>query len=380
MTISSLQITNFRNILTAKLAPVIGLNIITGENGSGKTSLLEAIYFLSIGRSFRCANPARLICHDHPKFSLFAQIFNADRLMPLGIERDRGGQMRMRMSNKEVNTLSELVSLLPIRLINAQSHQLFESGPLYRRKYLDWGAFYDQPTFFECWRNFERVLKQRNAVLRDRRSKQELDVWTEELIHYGLLLNQMRCDYVTALVPYVARAAETLLNVEKITLAYYPGWAEHTAYASILKSAYNNEFRLGFTQFGPHRADLNVEIGGQPAKHYLSRGQQKLLICAMMIAQGMLLTKQANKDPIYLIDDLPSELDALSKDRLISLLSAQSSQVFITAIESDFVLGLKEQISKPLNMFHVEQGQIKLMAKEKWVGSELNLNPLSSVL
>lgn len=361
MAIASLHITNFRNLVTVELIPCsAGLNIICGNNGSGKTSLLEAIYYLGLGRSFRSSTATRLIRQETDKFSMFSQVVSdTQRHIPIGVEREASGLTRLRIAEKDASSITELAAYLPIRLINSQSHHLFESGPVFRRKFLDWGLFYQTESFLSCWRQFERVLKQRNAILKERRSKNELNAWTDELIRYGLELDALRREYVVALTPLIAEMANELLNITNLEVKYLPGWNESTDYATVLANSYVEEMRFGHTQYGPHRADLEVTQNGIPVKHFLSRGQQKLLICAMIIAQGKLLARQANKGLIYLVDDLPSELDLMSRQKLISLLSKQQTQIFITAIESNTIcdfFGDKPDV--PMKVFHVEHGSV----------------------
>lgn len=363
MPLLSLRITDFRNLTAVDLAPLPhGLNIICGDNGSGKTSLLEAIYYLGLGRSFRTSTMARLVRQHTEKFSIFSQIINdANRQIPIGVERELRGQTRLRMAEKDVASIAELAAFLPLRLINSQSHNLFESGPSFRRKYLDWGLFYQVDAFLPCWRQFERVLKQRNAVLKNKRPKKELEVWTNELVKYGLELDKQRRDYLQALVPLIIEMSAILLgDLPTLDIQYQSGWDETQDYLTVLDAAYAEEYRTGHTQYGPHRADLDMRMEGIPVKHFLSRGQQKLLICAMILAQGMLLTKQANKGLIYLVDDLPAELDLQSKQKLISLLSQQQTQIFITAIESDTICSfINDKLEVPMKVFHVEHGSVE---------------------
>ena len=363
MPISTLRISDFRNVTALDIAPdAAGLNIICGDNGSGKTSLLEAIHYLGSGKSFRSSVASRLVRHETEKFSLFAQLVNeVQHHIAVGVERDIKGNTRLRMDEKELQSFTDFAYLLPVRLINSQSHHLFESGPIYRRKYLDWGLFYQSEGFLHCWRQLERILKQRNAGLRDKRAKNELSGWTDELVKYGLELNALRQDYVQTLAPLIENIASELLGFSfaQLTMTYLPGWPKNQDYPTVLANSYMDDLRLGYTQYGPHRADVEISVNDVSVKHFLSRGQQKLLICAMIIAQGMLLAKQTNKRLIYLVDDLPSELDAQSRQRLISLLLTQQSQVFITAIESASICEfIDNKSSVPVKLFHVEHGQL----------------------
>lgn len=359
--ISSLKINDFRNLNTVELTPCRqGLNIIHGQNGSGKTSLLEAIHYMGLGRSFRSGTSSRLIRHEAEKFILFAQISSdSEREMPIGVEREKNGSTRLRVAENDTTGIAEIASILPIRVINSHAHNLFESGPAYRRKYLDWGLFYQAENFFPIWRQFERILKQRNTLLRDRRPKREIDGWTAELVKYGLELHQMRCDYVRFLTPCLNELAKELLPIDELQIAYRPGWDESEEYAAILADSHHEESRFGCTQYGPHRADLDVQIEGVPAKYFLSRGQQKLLVCAMLLAQGMHMSTQGKKRVIYLVDDLPAELDKRGREKLMSLLARQNSQVFITAIEKEAICDfINAELDVKTKLFHVEHGKL----------------------
>lgn len=362
MAITSLRIVDFRNLESIQLSPCHqGLNIITGSNGSGKTSILEAIHFLGHGRSFRTSTLAPLLRHAAEKFSVFSHIVtDSQRQVSIGAERTTSGSSRFKIADKDTTGVAELASLIPIRVINSHSHQLFESGPVFRRKYLDWGLFYQSESFFNVWRHYERALKQRNTILRNKRSKSELSPWTAELVKHGLELDKERRQYIRELQVHLVDVVKSLLPFDTVELSYLPGWDEASDLEAVLAGSSLEEYRAGHTLFGPHRADLDVMVAGVLAKQILSRGQQKLLICAMILAQGIMLAKYVNKGLIYLIDDLPSELDSDSREKLISLLINQQTQVFITAIERESIsAAINNDLAAPVKVFHVEHGRVR---------------------
>lgn len=367
MPIHSCRITDFRNIPSVELNPSTqGLNILSGENGSGKTNLLEALYYLSVAKSFRQASSRCLIRHGEREFALFADVTNQHARQTeihrrIGMQRATIGGFKLRVGDVSLTSMTELAYLLPMRVIHSQSHHFFELGPVFRRKYLDWGLFYHHKTFLGCWQHYMRMLKQRNAALRQQRPRHEIEIWTAELLRYGLEFDALRRQYVADLAPLIINLAQELLSIESLQISYEPGFESKDNFAMSLKQTYVEDRRLGYTQLGPHKADITIAHQGRPVKHTLSRGQQKLLICAMIIAQGQLLTIQNELAPIYLVDDLPAELDKNSRKKLLTVLSKQGTQIFMTAIEDK---AIREEIDllvyrKPVKVFHVEHGRVR---------------------
>lgn len=357
MALTRLDVSNFRNLISVKLELVPrGINLFYGQNGSGKTSLLEAIYYLSTGRSFRSTKIDRIINNSSEKLSVFAHVLTANnQKIPLGIERELDGSIKIRIAGKDINSVSELAALTPILLINSYCFQLLDGGPVFRRKYLDWGLFYFSNDFIRVWKLFERALKQRNAALRNHLPEKELEIWSKELVENAILMDQFRQEYVQQLLPLLTKIVNELLVLPNLELGYQCGWNESIPYHQALANSIDKDRHLGYTQIGPQRADLQITINGVPAKDILSRGQQKLFVCAMILAQGALLNCCSNQRPIYLIDDLPSELDAFSRSKIMAVLTEQEAQVFISAVERDV---LQDFLIQPMKLFHVEHGEI----------------------
>jgi len=358
MSIHSLNITTFRNLSSVQLNPILqGFNYIEGNNGSGKTSLLESIYYLSLARSFRGTIAPRVIHHTADKLSLFAALMTEqDQKSAVGLERYQNGDLKLRINWCDSHSILELTDLLPVQLIDTHCHDLLEGAPQYRRKYLDWGVFYHAPAFLAAWRRFMHALKQRNAALRRQLPAKELIPWTQGLIESGLALHQLRVEYTEQLIPHILDLLGHLFPIKAVIFKYESGWNSQHTYEDQLAQSVERDQSLGYTQWGPHKSDLRITINNIPAKDILSRGQQKLFVCAMILARGALLQRRTNKRLIYLVDDLPAELDSTNRCSLITLLSKQQAQIFVTATEDkrwdDFLT------SNPIKLFHVEHGNV----------------------
>ena len=356
MALSRLEIRNVRNLSQVVLSPASHLNILFGANASGKTSLLEAIYILGHGRSFRTQNIAKVIRSGEELSTVFAKVHSHGQSTAIGIEKGRD-QTRIRIAGQWVNSSSQLAKVLPLQLITPDSHKLIEQGPKYRRQFLDWGVFHVEHQFIQHWQRFQKALKQRNALLRSPRvDKAQLRLWDQELVNTALPIQEMRLDYLKDLLPVVQAYVKELLDIEDIRFSYLNGWKLDEDYASYLQQNRDGDMQLGYTRFGPHRADLSIRVNGVQASERVSRGQQKLLSVALRLAQVALL-QQRGIDVTILVDDLPAELDPERRQRFMQRLQSLNCQTFITATELDLFLplqGWREQ-----KMFHVEHGVIQ---------------------
>lgn len=356
MIISKAEITNFRNLSAVKLELNPEFNIFYGNNGSGKTSLLEALYYLGMGRSFRSPLVSRIISYDQDHFVVFGLIEDKQNSkIPIGIERNQDGSGKMRIAGQEVTTRAQLAEALPLQLINTNGYRLLESGPRYRRQFMDWGMFHVEHAFLSCWRQVQRILKQRNAALRCNKL-QQLPVWNDELANASMALHELRVQYMQMLTPILQELLQQLLS-QAITIEYYPGWSIDKDLSALFAEKLPQDLQLGYTGIGPQKADLRFKINKTPAQDALSRGQQKLLVCALQLAQGLLLQQNANKGCLYLIDDLPSELDRNKQQCVINILQNMQVQTFITGINKPELKRLFPKSVK-IKMFHVEQGRI----------------------
>lgn len=352
MGLETLSITDFRNIAKAQLTLSPSFNVIYGENGSGKTSLLEAIHYLSLGRSFRTHLHHRVIADEHEAFTLFASLQDETAL---GIEKRRSGGGRIRVNGDNCLSAAVLASFLPIQVINPDTHILLEGGPRGRRQFLDWGVFHVEPLFMATWQRAQLVLKQRNAALRQRLPSAQVTIWDQELHLLSEQLDRWRSDYMVAFLPVLQTLFNELWSFD-VELAYYRGWNRDASLAAVLRTSLERDQQRGYTQFGPHRADIKITLDKTPAIDVFSRGQQKVFVICLRLAQGMLLKQCAEKQCLFLIDDMAAELDLKRREQLLELLMTLEAQVFVTTVDSDVLAG--DSVKQDKKVFHVEHGVI----------------------
>lgn len=370
MALTQLQINHVRNLQEVRLQDLQRINVFFGCNGSGKTSVLESIHLLGMARSFRGSSIKSLITHEEHSCTVYGKTtlpystagIGSPGLggLPLGVQRNRVGEAQIKIGGKVVRTVAELAEQLPLQVITADSFGLLTGSPGARRQYLDWGVFHVEQQFFGQWQHFQRSIKQRNNLLRRGKvSDQELAVWTRDLAQTGTAINEYRKDYFRTLSPrfkeIMARLAPSL---DALELRYQQGWDRQLSYAEALQHGLSADLEQGYTHSGPQRADIRVMSGGQLAAEILSRGQQKLVVCGLKLAQGQLMAQQGRGTCTYLIDDLPSELDYRHSVLVCDLLASMEAQVFITCIDQQDIRSVWPGTGE-FEMFHVEQGAVR---------------------
>ena len=353
MGVEHLSIRGFRNLVSVDIEPGPGINWLAGDNGAGKTSVLEALYVLARGRSFRSAQIGAVIGHNAESLMVVAHAHpQADGpSVVLGVERDALG-WRGRIAGEDSHKVSDFARQLPIVLIEPDSHRLVSDGPQGRRQYLDWLLFHVEPAYLAQWQRYQRLLKQRNAALKTGGAGAVLDALDAPLIEAGAALNALRAQQALVLEREVLALNETLgLRLPgEINIRYRAGHNGEKTLAEAMADGRDSDLESGFTRAGPHRADLVLRVAGFPAAQESSRGQQKLLSTLLLLAQWRQFIAHGQSAPILLLDDPVSELDQGHLGQLLSWLRDQPHQVWITATEAG---------PDGIKTFHVEQGQIQ---------------------
>jgi DNA replication and repair protein RecF len=326
------------------------LTLVTGPNGAGKSSILEAIYLLGRGRSFRTAHTGHLIRNQASKAQVVGQTLQDERPVVLGLEL-AGDHVLARIAGRPAETLAELTTFLPVQVIEPGIHKLIEEGPLRRRRFLDWGVFHVEPSYLQTWQRFHRAIRQRNAALRDASVPDViLDAWDEEVAISGEGVSASRSAYVRAVAPSV-QSATTLLLDEPISITYSRGWPEGESLGAALGQSRERDRRRGSTMVGPQRADLAIRREEGLARKTVSRGQQKLLASALVLGQLRYHSQQHDLRATLLLDDPAAELDAHRMEKLVALVRDLRAQLVITALQDDF-----RALGSAGRLFHVEPG------------------------
>ena len=353
MSLRRLEVRDFRCIESADLEFDSRCNLVSGANASGKTSLLEAIFFLGRGRSFRTPRNETLIRTGAHELLLAGRLDSGAGVRPVGVRYSRDG-FEAKASGSRVGSLAELATILPVQAIDPEVHRLVEEGPQERRRYLDWGVFHVEPNFVEHWRRYQRALKQRNAALRSDSPEPVVRAWDPELLEAGRALAFSRRQYFERLQPRVAEMGERLLGL-RIELSLSDGWAAGTDLAEALASSWARDQERGTTHAGPHRADLGIRVGGQFARHRVSRGQQKLTAAAMLLGQLKCDEELGSPTAALLVDDPAAELDESNLEKLVSVILELPGQLFVTALDPSVVAFGRLPAAR---RFHVEHGKI----------------------
>lgn len=359
MQITHAHIQHMRSVRDARLLPHPRLNVITGDNGAGKTTVLEALHLMAHGRSFRGRVRDGLVQRGAPALQVFLEWTDADASgdtrRRAGL-RHTGNEWQGRLDGADVQHLGEFCAALAVVSFDPGSHALITGGGEIRRRFLDWGLFHVEPDFLGLWRRYARAHRQRNALLKSRAGIAQLDAWDRELAEAGEPLTRKRAAYLARLAPVVAELAATIApTLGPATLEYQPGWrADDMPLLDALLVSRDKDLQVGHGTVGPQRADWRMNLAAVPGRDALSRGQAKLAALAALLGQARLHATAAGEWPVVCLDDIGSELDRNHRQRVFDWLAGVPAQVFLTGTEAPSGL----PVSAGAALFHVEHGVV----------------------
>ena len=351
MFIQELEIQNLRILESVSVSPGPGLNVLYGSNGSGKTSMLEAIHLLGVGRSFRSRHHLEMVRRGTEGFRVRGEICREAGVHRLGLELGKAG-LNIRCDGQTVMTASVLARALPLVLFTPDSQRLMTEGANQRRQLLDWCLFHVEPDFLPAYQRFRRTLRQRNAALRGQEQARVVKSWDEEFTKTGESVHNQRARYVDLFLPTLDTMVSRLLPF-KVTLEYKPGWPADRSLGEALDESFSSDMARGFTQVGPQRADLAFVLDGIAARKLMSRGESKLFVASIILAQVAHFIETMDRKPVILVDEVASELDQESRQRVFAVLASLDAQTFVTTVSRELI---ENGAWPPDSVFHVERG------------------------
>jgi DNA replication and repair protein RecF len=356
--ISKLNVRAVRNIVDISIEPNDGFNLLHGGNGSGKTSLLEAIHVLASGKSFRSNKLDLLLQHGSDSTLVFCELASGHKF---GVSKSLKEPPQLKLDGDRVKNWESIALRLPVLVLDSNTFQLADGGPQVRRGFLDWGVFHVEPAFLASWRDVKRCIAQRNLLLRGRTLDPDLiSAWDAELSLCADQVDVSRKKYISLFSPLFKQIYSALAPsvAPSLSLSYTRGWDENKQLRELLVENQKLDLKYGATQAGPHRAEILLKFGKDKAADVLSRGQMKVLVIALKIAQGQLLNSLSDVRCTFLVDDLAAELDSSNRSAVLQLLHEAGGQVFVTAVERADIDSCLPEAASPAT-FHVERGIIK---------------------
>ncbi len=360
MHLKRLHIERIRNLTRVELTQLQPFNIFYGDNGSGKSSVLESIHLLATGRSFR----TNLVKQYIQRGAADGLVYAESKHYRLGLQKLSSGEQIIRLNGDSVATQSELARLLPVQLIDPDSVSLLDTGSKPRRQLLDWLMFHVEPKFHGLWLRYQRALKQRNNLLKYHYGdqvlwQQNIQSWEHALAEYGELIHGLRNKVMQQWQPLFVQYCGLLLPDLVISLNYMAGFDVVQGLAEGLVQHRARDIERTTTQHGPHRADLRLKTPLGLADEVLSRGQKKLLIVALKLSQIHML-QDLDKETVVLLDDFSAELDDHAQGRLLTTLASLNSQVFMTILDGNAVKNMHDKLNfSAVAVFEVSNGQLQ---------------------
>lgn len=354
---------DFRNISRLEFEPARSVNVISGENGHGKTNLLESVFLLSGARSFRMAKDASLIMRERSAAKISAAFYAEGRAQTLELTVNEKGRQAV-LNGGAPQKASAAAGAVRCVVFSPEHLELVKGSPERRRRFIDTALCQISPSYLANLRIYTRLLNQRNSLLKDSMyvsaASDMLDVYDERFAEAVFAITSARCAFVDELRPialagYAAVSSEReALDFEYSSTLFTNGERGAALALSALRECRAAEQRAGFSLKGPHRDDLILTLDGADARIYASQGQQRCIALALKLAEAELMERRTDEKPILLLDDVLSELDEARRDCLVG--SLDDTQAFITCCDPETVL---ERYHAEARVFKMRDGELK---------------------
>ncbi len=355
MLIKEVQLEKFRNYENQTIELNENINVFYGKNAQGKTNILEAIYFCALGRSFRTYKENELIKFGNDTAKIIVKYYKENRDREVEIDLKRNEKKCIKLNKIKLNKNSELVGNINLILFSPDDIIMLKEGPSQRRKFLDILISQLKPKYLHELNEYNRVLEQRNAILKTRRLD-TIDIWNEQLASYSEKIFTYRKEYVEKLKEQIIQIHPKLTNeLEKIDITYKTCFKNKNQFLELLKQKEDYDTMRGFTSEGMHRDDFEIFINETSLNAYGSQGQHKTAILSLKIGELMIVKEETGENPILLLDDITSELDTYRINSIFE--NINKYQVFITCTDVNAILKY-DSLTKNIKLYNIEDGCI----------------------
>ena len=360
MFLKKITILNYKNISDKTFHFSATINCFTGNNGIGKTNLLDAIYHLAMGKSYFSSNALQNIRHNE-EFYLIEGLFESEQRQEQIVCSLKKGQKKVLKHNgKAYERIADHLGKYPMVLISPADRDLITEGSETRRKFLDSVIAQTDREYVELLLRYNRLLLQRNTLLKQMAepgitTTETLYIYDQQLAPIGQLIYQKRSDFMQLYQPQFSKQYSYIAGKAEAVSLHYHSALHHNSLAALLHENYSKDLSAQYTTAGIHKDDLLFEIEGYPIKKYGSQGQQKSFLIALKLSQYELLKQQLQKKPIVLLDDIFDKLDDSRVTQLVQLVTqGHFGQLFITDTHKDRTEAVVQQIGLPYEMIEVK--------------------------
>lgn len=365
MYLSSLSLVNFKNYAEAQLEFSDGINVFVGDNGAGKTNLLDAVFYLSFCKSFLNPIDSQNI-RMQEKFFLLQGIYQKeDKLVEISCSVQHGQKKKVKRNKKEYERLAEHIGLFPAVVISPYDTNLISEGSETRRRFIDSIVSQFDRSYLETLQRYNKVLDQRNALLKQFYEQrmfdpETIDVWDLQLLELGKVIHQKRQEFLIDFIPVCQKYFDLIANKKESIHIEYRSQLNELDFKTELKRSERKDMATGYTSVGIHKDDLIFLIQDQPIKKYGSQGQQKSFLVALKLAQFDVVSRLLQMKPILLLDDVFDKLDHQRVTHLMKLVSDHAfGQVFVTDTDLDRIHKVFRDTAIEQRIFKVEGGSVE---------------------
>lgn len=350
MFITKLRLHNFRSTINQEYIFNNNVNIFYGDNGVGKTSILEAINFLSSGKSFRKGNFKNLINFNKDDLTVYLECLLSDNKQVFSVNKNKTGKWLGKKNQTKISKQVDITNIFPVVSIDPEVYRLVDFGPLYRRNYLDWMVFHVKHDYITLWKKVYKCIKQLNILYKNKAQKEEIATWESSFVLFSEQLNIIRREAFTDIHSNILKLSLYMQEeINDLNIVFKQGWSENIGLQEQLELDRSKNLMYGQLQHGPHKMDIKIQTGNHQASQTLSRGQKKILSIAFYMAYIEYLNNH-DINPILCLDDFDAEIDNHKLKKAAVFFNNTNTQIFITSVQKKKIL----KAFPEADLFHVK--------------------------